>query len=92
MHILRILAVLGRGDQTASEGMYEVLGEVMRKADTGINVGYAIGTYVRTVQYSAVQHPALPMFNLRGILFFFMSLDDACACMRSFYSSFYSVT
>ena len=45
MHILRILAVLGRGDQTASEGMYEVLGEVMRKADTGINVGYAIGTY-----------------------------------------------
>lgn len=48
MHILRILAVLGRGDQTASEGMYEVLGEVMRKADTGINVGYAIGAYVRT--------------------------------------------
>jgi hypothetical protein len=45
MHILRILAVLGRSDQTASEGMYEVLGEVMRKADTGINVGYAIGTY-----------------------------------------------
>lgn len=49
MHILRILAVLGRGDQTASEGMYEVLGEVMRKADTGINVGYAIGTY--SMQY-----------------------------------------
>jgi AP-4 complex subunit epsilon-1 len=43
MHILRILAILGRGDQTVSEGMYEVLGDVMRKADTGINVGYAIG-------------------------------------------------
>ena len=43
MHLLRILAVLGRGDQAASEGMYEVLSEVMRKADTGINVGYAIG-------------------------------------------------
>ena len=35
--------MLGRGDQAASEGMYEVLSEVMRKADTGINVGYAIG-------------------------------------------------
>jgi hypothetical protein len=51
MHILRILAVLGRGDQAASEGMYEVLGEVMRKADTGINVGYAIGTYLQHEQY-----------------------------------------
>jgi hypothetical protein len=47
MHILRILAILGRGDQTGSEGMYEVLGDVMRKADTGINVGYAIGERVR---------------------------------------------
>lgn len=56
MHILRILAVLGRGDQTASEGMYEVLGEVMRKADTGINVGYAIGTYV---QYSTLRCTSL---------------------------------
>ena len=43
MDILRILAVLGRGDQTSSEGMYEVLVDVMRRADTGINVGYAIG-------------------------------------------------
>ena len=87
MHILRILAVLGRGDQTASEGMYEVLGEVMRKADTGINVGYAIGTYVR-----AVQHPALPIFSLRGIMFFFMSLKDACACTCSSYFSIHRAT
>ncbi len=43
MQILRILALLGRGDQAASEGMYEVLVDVMRRADTGINVGYAIG-------------------------------------------------
>lgn len=42
MHLLRILAVLGKGDQSSSEGMYEVLIEVIRKADTGINVGYAI--------------------------------------------------
>ncbi len=43
MGLLKILAILGRGDQTSSEGMYEVLADVMKRADTGINVGYAIG-------------------------------------------------
>jgi AP-4 complex subunit epsilon-1 len=42
MNLLRILALLGRGDQAASEGMYEVLVDAMKRADTGINVGYAI--------------------------------------------------
>jgi AP-4 complex subunit epsilon-1 len=42
LKLLRILAVLGRADQAASEQMYEVLLDVMRRADTGINVGYAI--------------------------------------------------
>jgi AP-4 complex subunit epsilon-1 len=42
MHLLKLLAILGRGDQTSSEGMYEVLVDVMRRADTGINVGYAL--------------------------------------------------
>jgi AP-4 complex subunit epsilon-1 len=42
MNLLRILAILGRGDQSSSEGMYEVLIEVIKRADTGINVGYAI--------------------------------------------------
>jgi AP-4 complex subunit epsilon-1 len=42
MHLLRILAMLGKGDQVASEGMYEVLVDVMRRADTGINIGYAV--------------------------------------------------
>jgi len=42
MNLVRILAILGRGDQVASEGMYEVLAEVMKRADTGINVGYAV--------------------------------------------------
>lgn len=42
MSILKMLALLGRGDQASSEGMYEVLADVMRRADTGINVGYAI--------------------------------------------------
>jgi AP-4 complex subunit epsilon-1 len=42
MNLLKILAILGKGDQTSSEGMYEVLADVMKRADTGINVGYAI--------------------------------------------------
>eukprot|EP00357_Protocruzia_adherens_P036425 CAMPEP_0114990534 /NCGR_PEP_ID=MMETSP0216-20121206/10855_1 /TAXON_ID=223996 /ORGANISM="Protocruzia adherens, Strain Boccale" /LENGTH=968 /DNA_ID=CAMNT_0002353731 /DNA_START=40 /DNA_END=2946 /DNA_ORIENTATION=- len=41
--LLQILSVLGSDDQKTSEGMYEILGDVMRRADdTGINVGYAI--------------------------------------------------
>ena len=40
--LLQILGLLGAADQSASEGMYEVIHEVMRRADTGINVGYAI--------------------------------------------------
>jgi AP-4 complex subunit epsilon-1 len=42
MRLLRTLAVLGRGDRATSEGMYEVILDIMRKADTGVNVGYAI--------------------------------------------------
>ncbi len=50
LRLLRILATLGRADHGASEQMYEVLLDVMRKADTGINVGYAIAyECVRTV-------------------------------------------
>jgi AP-4 complex subunit epsilon-1 len=35
MKLLRILSLLGRADQAASESMYEVLLDVMRRADTG---------------------------------------------------------
>ncbi|RHY08872.1 hypothetical protein DYB37_000512, partial [Aphanomyces astaci] len=42
IRLLKILALLGQADQATSEGMYEVLHDVMRRADTGINVGYAI--------------------------------------------------
>ena len=42
MKLLKVLALLGTADQQASEGMYEVLHDVMKRADTGINVGYAI--------------------------------------------------
>ncbi|CEM22902.1 unnamed protein product [Vitrella brassicaformis CCMP3155] len=40
--LLSMLATLGHADQKASEQMYELLQEVMRRADSGVNVGYAI--------------------------------------------------
>mmetsp|Transcript_62189 Transcript_62189/g.131388 ORF Transcript_62189/g.131388 Transcript_62189/m.131388 type:complete len:988 (+) Transcript_62189:93-3056(+) len=40
--LLSILALLGTADQKASEQMYEILQECMRRADSGVNVGYAI--------------------------------------------------
>lgn len=43
LKLLQILAVLGASDKNASEGMYEILREVMKRSDNiGINVGYAI--------------------------------------------------
>jgi AP-4 complex subunit epsilon-1 len=42
VRLLRLLGILGQGDQTASEGCYEMLLDVMRRSDTGINVGYAV--------------------------------------------------
>jgi len=40
--LLSILGLLGVADQKASEEMYEILQECMRRADSGVNVGYAI--------------------------------------------------
>lgn len=40
--LLRILGYLGRGDPVASEQMYEVLLDTMRRADSGMPVGSAI--------------------------------------------------
>lgn len=42
MKIVRILAVLGKNDANASNGMYQILGDCMKKADVGINAGYAV--------------------------------------------------
>ena len=57
MHLLRMLAVLGRGDRAASEGTYEVILEIMRKADTGVNVGYAI--VFEAVQVTTLSNPVV---------------------------------
>jgi len=40
--LLQLLATLGNNDKRGSEAMYEVLGECMRRADTGTNIGYAV--------------------------------------------------
>ncbi|ACI64935.1 predicted protein [Thalassiosira pseudonana CCMP1335] len=43
MKIVRILSVIGKNDAQSSEGMYEILGDCLRKADeAGINASNAI--------------------------------------------------
>jgi AP-4 complex subunit epsilon-1 len=42
IRIVRILSLLGQADANASSGMYEILLDTMKKADVGINAGYAI--------------------------------------------------
>lgn len=42
IRLVRILSLLGRADSQASSGMYEMLLDTMKKADVGINAGYAI--------------------------------------------------
>lgn len=42
MKLIRILAIVGKNDASASNGMYEILSETMKKADVGINAGYAV--------------------------------------------------
>ena len=59
--LLKLLALLGANDQRTSEGMYEVLYDVLRRADTGINIGYAvIYECVRTV---AAIYPSIPLLE-----------------------------
>ena len=42
LKLIRILGILGQADAAASSGMYEIIADTMKKADTGINAGYAI--------------------------------------------------
>lgn len=42
LKLVRILGILGCADRIASNGMYEILSDTLKKADTGINAGYAI--------------------------------------------------
>ena len=42
LKLIRILGILGQSDLTSSSGMYEILHDTMKKADIGINAGYAI--------------------------------------------------
>lgn len=40
--LLQLMAITGQDDAPRSETMYEVLHDVMKRADMGINVGYAV--------------------------------------------------
>ena len=42
LQLIRILRVLGKADAAASSGMYEIVHDAMKKADNGVNAGYAI--------------------------------------------------
>jgi AP-4 complex subunit epsilon-1 len=42
LKLVRILGILGRADRDTSNGMYEILNDTLKKADAGINAGYAI--------------------------------------------------
>ncbi|KAL2901088.1 AP-4 complex subunit epsilon [Bienertia sinuspersici] len=42
IRLLKILALLGSGDKHASEQMYTVLGDLIRKADASSNIGNAV--------------------------------------------------
>ena len=42
MKLVRILDSLGRNDSQASNGMYKILAECMKRADVGINADYAV--------------------------------------------------
>ncbi|KAI4314608.1 hypothetical protein L6164_027496 [Bauhinia variegata] len=40
--LLKILALLGSGDKQASENMYTVIGDIIRKSDSSSNIGNAV--------------------------------------------------
>jgi AP-4 complex subunit epsilon-1 len=42
MKLVRILASLGKNDAQASNGMYEILSDCLKRADVGVNAGYAV--------------------------------------------------
>eukprot|EP00760_Papus_ankaliazontas_P036666 PhM_4_TR8376/c0_g1_i1/m.65993/K12400/AP4E1; AP-4 complex subunit epsilon-1 len=57
--VLRILALVGAGDEDASQKMYDVLAEVFKRADTGLNIGNAVIYEAIRTTTSIVPHPEL---------------------------------
>lgn len=57
--LLKLLSMLGAGDKTASDNMYAILGDILRKANTGHTIGNAIvAECVRTIT-AIYPNPAL---------------------------------
>lgn len=73
MKLLRLLATLGHADQKSSEQMYEVLLSCMGRADSGLNVGFAV--LYETVRTITCIYPNTTL------------LDEAAACISRFISS-----
>jgi AP-4 complex subunit epsilon-1 len=67
IRLVRILGILGRADATVSSGMYEILSDSMKKADTGINCGYAI-VYVLSCAVIVDVLYFFVLFNLHYLL------------------------
>ncbi|GKY90613.1 hypothetical protein MPSEU_000034900 [Mayamaea pseudoterrestris] len=59
LQLIRILRVLGKADVKASSGMYEIVHEAMKKADNGINAGYAIAYECVKTIVTIYPNPAL---------------------------------
>jgi AP-4 complex subunit epsilon-1 len=60
IRILEILAVLGENDQKASQQMYQIIGDVMRRAeDVSSNIGYAIVYQCMKTITTIYPHPPL---------------------------------
>ncbi len=59
MKLLKLLALLGKGDRAASEQMYGVIADALRAADNGTNMGNAlISEAVKTIA-TIYPNPAL---------------------------------
>lgn len=59
--LLKILALLGSGDKHASEQMYTVLGDLIRKADASSNIGNAV--LYECVCCASVIHPSAKLLE-----------------------------
>jgi AP-4 complex subunit epsilon-1 len=66
--ILKLLAILGQANQRASEGMYAVLGEVIKRSDVGSSIGYAVMyECVRTITKIYPQAALLELAAMRCV-------------------------
>jgi AP-4 complex subunit epsilon-1 len=75
--ILKLLAILGQANQRASEGMYAVLGEVIKRSDVGSSIGYAVMyECVRTITKIYPQAALLELAAMRCVPGLELRIED----------------